>query len=226
MAAPDISQQLAAMEAKLDGIVAELAESKRQRREMQELREDLTRVAGDAFQSAVEELEDVAPFVNTGDFLHLLKLMVRNTNNITGVIHKLESALDFLEDFQPIGKELFNDGLEQLDSMDRAGYFQFAREATKIADNVVEHFTVEDVRLLAANIVPIMETVKALTQPEMLNALNNAVRVFDKMDATDVPEITMWQALRELRSPEMRRGLGFMVTFLKDITHQEDALVQ
>jgi uncharacterized protein YjgD (DUF1641 family) len=226
MAAPDISQQLAAMEAKLDGIVAELAESKRQRREMQELREDLSRVAGDAFQSAVEELEDVAPFVNTGDFLHLLKLMVRNTNNITGVIHKLESALDFLEDFQPIGKELFNDGLEQLDSMDRAGYFEFAREATKIADNVVEHFTVEDVRLLAANIVPIMETVKALTQPEMLNALNNAVRVFDKMDATDVPEITMWEALRELRSPEMRRGLGFMVTFLKDITHQEDALVQ
>ncbi len=223
MSETDISQQLAAIEAKLDDISSELALAKRQRQEMEDLKEDLTRVAKDLFQSAVEELEDVAPFVKTGDFLHLVKLIVRNTNNITGVIHKLESALDFFEDFKPIAGELFNDGLDKLDRLDRDGYFEFAKEATRISDRIVTHFSAEDVRLLADNIVPILETIKALTQPEMLNALNNAVKVFDKMDMENIEEVSMWKAMSEMRTPEMKRGLGFLITFLKNISQQEDS---
>jgi uncharacterized protein YjgD (DUF1641 family) len=44
------------------------------------------------------------------------------------------------------------------------------------------------------------------------------------MDTTGVPELSPWQAMKELRSPEMRRGLGFLVTFLKDIAHTDQPL--
>jgi uncharacterized protein YjgD (DUF1641 family) len=194
---------------------------KKQRQEMEDLKEDLTRVAKDLFAGAIEEFEDIAPFVKTGDFLHLMKLVARNTNNITGVIGKLESTLDFFEDFKPIGKELFNDTLEKLDSLDRAKYFEFAGEAVQIADNVVEHFSAQDVRDLADNIVPILETVKAITQPEMVGAVKNAIIIFDNLDTEGIKEVSLWKAFRELNTPEMKRGLGFIIAFLKNIANNE-----
>lgn len=221
MSAPDISAQLAEIQSTLDGITSELALVKRQRQEMEDLKEDLTRVAKDLFAGAIEEFEDIAPFVATGDFLHLVKLILRNTNNITQVIGKLESALDFFEDFTPIGKELFGDALEKLDQLDRAKYFEFAGEAMHISDNIVEHFSKEDVKLLADNIVPILETVKSMTQPEMMGAIKNAVAVFDKMNVDDIQEVSLWEAFRELSTPEMKRGMGFVIAFMKNIAKPE-----
>ena len=69
----------------------------------------------------------------------------------------------FFEDAKPVGRELFNDTLEKLDEMDRKGYFQFVKELMNVADNVVNHFSVDDVKLLGDNIITILETVKNLT---------------------------------------------------------------
>jgi uncharacterized protein YjgD (DUF1641 family) len=219
-----LADQLQDIQMRLDAIQSELAVSRRQREEMQELKDDLTMVAKDVFQSAVIELEDVAPFVQTGDFLHLIKRIVRNTNNISSAISQLESFLDFLEDWGPIGKVLFSDGLEKLDEMDRKGYFAFIKEVSSIMDSVVTHFSVEDVRLLSENVVTILETVKNLTQPEMLHTLNNAVTVYQNIDTESIEEYSAIRALRELRTPEMKRGLGFIITFLKNVSREQTNL--
>jgi len=221
MSGSDISGQLAEIQSTLDGITAELALVRQQRQEMEDLKDDLTRVAKDLFAGAIEEFEDIAPFVKTGDFLHLVKLILRNTNNITQVIGKLENALDFFEDFTPIGKELFGDMLNKLDELDRAKYFEFAAEAVNITDNIVGHFTKEDVKLLADNIVPLLETVKSITQPEMLSAVKNAIIVFDTMKMEDVQEVSIWKVMTELNTPEMKRGLGFIIAFLKNIANKQ-----
>ena len=54
------------------------------------------------------------------------------------------------------------------------------REFGRIIDNIVTHYGVEDVRMLADNVVTILDTVKNLTQPEMLKSVDNAVKVFRK----------------------------------------------
>ena len=64
------------------------------------------------------------------------------------VMTKFESGLDFFADAKPVGKELFNDALEKLDEMDQKGYFLFVKELLNVVDNVVDHFTVEDVKVL------------------------------------------------------------------------------
>jgi len=181
MADQAVQQQLDEINAKLDIITGELAHAKRQREELGGLKADLTIVAKDVFSSAIVELEDVAPFVRTGDFLHLLKKILRNTNTITGIIEQLESALDFYQDAKPISKNLFNDALEGLDELDRQGYFAFLKEVTAVVKNIITHFSPDDVRLLADNIVTILETMKSLTQPEMMKTINNAATVFKNL---------------------------------------------
>lgn len=222
MSDKNLELQLNAINNKLDLITEELANVRRQRDELNELKDDLTIIAKDIFSTAIEEFEDIAPFVQTGDFLHLLKKILQNTRNIAMVMNKFESGLDFYEDAKPVGKELFNDALEKLDELDRKGYFQFTKELLSIVDNVVNHFTVEEVKLLGDNIVTILETVKSITQPEMLKAVDNAVHIYQNLDTQNIPEYSVWKVLRELNTPEMKKGIGFVITFLKKITEEQN----
>lgn len=223
MADQNLEKQLKAIDKKLDLITEELAIVQRQREELNELKDDLTIVAKDVFNTAIEELEDIAPFVQTGDFLHLLKKILQNTQNITMVMNKFESGLDFFADAKPVGKELFNDTLEKLNDLDQKGYFLFIKELMKVADNVVDHFKVDDVKLLGENIITILETIKSLTQPEMLGAINNAMSIYQNLDPKDTPEYSIWKVVRELNTPEMKRGIGFIITFLKKITEEQES---
>jgi len=222
MATQNLELQLHSIDKKLDLITQELAVVRRQREELNELKDDLTLIAKDVFNTAIEELEDIAPFVQTGDFLHLLKKILQNTQNITMVMTKFESGLDFFADAKPVGKELFNDALEKLDEMDQKGYFLFVKELLNVTDKVIGHFTVDDVKMLGDNVITILETVKSLTQPDMLNAINNAVGIYHNLDPKDTPEYSIWKVMRELNTPEMKRGIGFIITFLKKITAEQE----
>ena len=222
MATHNIELQLQAIDQKLDLITEELAIVRRQRQEFNELKDDLTIIAKDMMSTAVDELEDIAPFVQTGDFLHLLKKILQNTRNITNVMVQFESGMDFFEDAKPVAKELFNDTLEKLDEFDRKGYFQFIKELTNVGDRIVDHFSSDDISLLGDNIITILETVKSITQPDMLKAINNGLIIYQNLDIDDAPEYSIWKVMRELNTPEMKRGIGFVVTFLKKITEQQE----
>ena len=213
-----LADRLDAIDRKLDRVLAEAEEVRRIRREVEELKEDLARVGKDLFQTAVAELESSAPFVRTGDFAAVARRLMRNVNTMNELLVQLESAREFLADATPLGRQLFGDGLAKMDELDRKGYFAMGRELQRALDNVVANFTVEDVRLLADNLVAILQTVKNLTQPEMLQAINNAVEVYQKIDFGTMEEYSLWRALREANKPEMRRGLGFLIVFLRNLS--------
>ncbi len=213
-----LSLQLAGLDQKLDRISVEMDELRRYRIELEDLRDDLTRVAKDVFQTAIEEMEEVAPFVHSGDFIHLARKLVRNTRNVTALTTQVESAMDLAKDATPLGKELFNDLLTQLDEYDRKGYFEFIAELFNVVDRVITSYSVEDVQLLADNVVAILETVKGLTQPEMLQSINNAMIVYRKLDFDTVEECSVWKAMSQVNKPEMRRALGFIMSFLRNLS--------
>lgn len=220
-ATPSLDVRLDALDAKLDRVLVEVDEVRRLRRGMEELQDDLTRVARDLLATTVNELEDVAPFVRTGDFTDLLKRLLRNTNTLNELLVQLESARALVEDATPLARHLFHDGLEQLDSLERRGYFDKGRELMRALDNVVAEFSVEDVHQLADNATTILHTVKNLTQPEMLEAVDNAVEIYRKIDFNTIEEYSPFKAFREINKPEMRRGLGFMIVFLRNLSaHQ------
>ena len=221
-----IESQLTLIQDQQKQILDELMIVKRQREEINELKNDLTFIAKDVFQSAVIELESIAPFVQSGDFLHLIKKILRNTRNISAVIEKFESTIDFLEDGKPIGKELLTDMLTLLDEMDRKGYFSFMQELLKVMDNIVTHFTEEDVKMLGENIVSILETIRNLSQPDMLMSINNAVSIYKHLDVNDIQEYTLWEAMKELKSPEMRKGMGFIISFLKNLSDNQSTNIK
>lgn len=218
-----VQRQLDDIDKKLDFLTAQLEESQRRNRVRDELNEDLVRVGREAFQAAIGELDEVAQHFDTKDLLFLVKTLMRNVKTLVSVVQQFQSVYDLAQDVQPLGKEMFNTLLKRLEKMDEKGYFEFARETALIADTIVTSFEVEDVRLLRQNITHLLMTVKNLTQPEMLTTMNNAVDFYRKMEFHPDDTITYRRLIGELRKPETKRGIAFLVQFLQRMSEESPA---
>ncbi len=217
----NIQEQIDSINKKLDVILGEIELQSRHRREMDDLKDDLMRVGKDVYDTAVSELEEVHDHLQTGDMLHLGKKLLRNVRNITKTFEQFENIKDFLNDFTPISRELFIDFMNKLDEFDRKGYFQFMKELSKVMDNVVVSFSAEDVKHLAENAVTILNTVKNLTQPDVLKAVNNAIAVYKNLDVDVSEKISVFGLMKELNKPEVKKGLAFGLKFLENLGKQE-----
>lgn len=215
-----IQNQIDQINKKLDIILDEIELQKRHRREMEDLKDDLMRVGKDLYDTAVVELDQIHDHVNTRDILHFGKYMLRNVNTISKVVQQLESTKDFLNDASPLFREYIIDFMAKLDEFDRRGYFEFIKESQNVVDKVVTSFNKEDVKSLGDNIVTILNTVKNLTQPDMLQALNNALVVYKKLNIEVDEKVTLVSLLKEMNSPEVRKGLVFALRFLKSLAEQ------
>lgn len=207
---------------KLNIILDEIELQKQHRRMMEDLKDDLYRVGKDLYQTAIVELEEVHDHLNTGDILHLGKKLLRNVNNLSRAFDQMESVRDFARDISPLVRESILDLMKKLDEFDRKGYFQFVKEIRKAMDNVVTNYSAEDVKLLGDNIVTILDTVKNLTQPDMLQAINNAVAVYKNIDVKVDEKVSLMSLMKELNSPEVRRGLAVGLKFLKNLAAIEN----
>lgn len=213
-------EQIDSINRKLDVILQEIELQQRHRREIEDLKDDLMRVGKDVYQTAVVELEDVHDHLKTGDILHMGKKLLRNVTTLTAMFEQLESMRDFLQDAAPLARESFIDFMNTLDEFDRKGYFDFMKELGKVADRVVTSFSPEDVKNLGDNIVTILNTVKNMTQPDMLHAVNNALNVYKKLDTEVEGDFSLLALLKEMNTPEARRGMAFAIRFLKSIASQ------
>jgi uncharacterized protein YjgD (DUF1641 family) len=217
---------LADLNGKIDALTAQVAYLTEQaqlvergRQERAELISDLTPIANDAFRIAVRELEEVQQYVELGDLLRLLKRLARNGPNIELLLDQMESFMDLAATVGPLADNAFAQAVDLLQQAEQKGYFGFARQGMHIADNVVTSFTEEDVKALGDNIVLILQTVKSMTQPEVMNLLGNTVRTLETEPLK--PEDYSYRALlSQMREPEVRRGMAVALRMLQNIGAQ------
>ncbi len=218
----DIQTQINTLNDKVDLILEYVNQQRLKSQSVDDLIADASIIGKDMYDSAVMELENRSIEVDPEDVKMIVLKILRNVRNINGVLDTFESTTDFLKDASPIFNEMIIDLIKKLNEFDRKGYFEFLAEAGAIFDNVVTHFTRDDIKLLADNVVPMLETVKSLTQPEMLKSVNNAVKIFSRLEMEAVPEYSVWKLIREMNKPEMKRAIGFMVSFMKNMSQPEN----
>jgi uncharacterized protein YjgD (DUF1641 family) len=214
----NLQLQLDEINNKLNYILSEIELQRKHRQEMQDLKDDLMRVAKDVYQSSIDELEQVHDYLKTGDIFYLFKKLLRNVINLTKIFEQLENIRDFSKDIGIVSKEMTLQLMTKLDELDRKGYFMFFKESLQIIENIVTSFTVEDVKALGDNIVTILNTIKNLTQPDMLQAVNNALNVYKKLDINVEDDISIIKLIKELNQPETKKALFFTLQFLKSLS--------
>lgn len=211
----NIQAQIDDINRKLDIILEEVAAQKASRETVEDLVDDVSIIGKDIFHNTVTALDKAGVEFDAEAIEGIGIKIVRNIGNINEFLETMESLQDFMKDISPILHQVGLDAVHKMNELEEKGYFDFLREFGLMMDNIVTHFSKEDVRALAENVVTILETVKNLTQPDMLKAINNATTIYKNLDMEHVEEFSIFKAMRELRKPEMKKGIGFMITFLK-----------
>lgn len=206
---------------KLDIIIEEVYAQKEARQSVEDLVEDVSIIGKDIFKHTVRELDKAGVEIDRDALAGIGIKLIRNIGTINELLDTLESVNDLVKDVSPILHQAGLDAVHKMAKLEQKGYFEMLREVRRMLDNIVTHFSKEDVRALSDNIVVILETLKNLTQPDMLKAINNAVTIYKNLDVEDIPEYSIIGAWRELRKPDMRRGIGFMITFLKKLNESK-----
>lgn len=213
-----IQAQIDVINQKLDIILEEIYAQRETRQSLEDLADDVSIIGKDIFKNTVIQLDKAGVELDPEALAGIGLKLVRNIGNINEFLEVLESINDFLKDVSPIVHQVGLDAIAKLNDLEQRGYIDFFRELSRSLENIVTHFKAEDVKALSDNIVFIMETVKNLTQPDMLKAINNALTIYKNMDMENVEEYSVFKALMELRKPEMKKGIGFMITFLKRLS--------
>lgn len=108
-----------------------------------------------------------------------------------------------------------------MSELEAKGYFTFAEGGIRIADKVVTSFSEDDIDALGDNVVLILNTVKEMTQPEVMHLLTRtAVEVQDTEDAPVGPPPATLALLKQMRDPDVRRGLARTLTVLRSLGAQ------
>jgi len=191
----------------------------RRQREFDELKNDAIPIVNHMIKLSIDELADIVTEFEIEDLFFLLKRVIRNTHMLLAMFDRFEALMGLADETELLGKQVFNYTVEQLDKFEREGYFDFAREGWQIVERIVTEFSEEDVRALGDNVVTILNTVRNMTQPEIMALANNAVGAMQE----DIPEsekVSTWALLRELGDPKVRRGMVRMINILKALDEQ------
>ena len=218
----DIQKQINEMNEKLDTVLHHVNQQRLKSEMVDDFLSDASIITKDAWDSTVKELDDQGVELNVDDIKQLTVKLMKNIGNFTQMIELFESFNDLAKDVGPITKEVGIDTIKKLHEFEQKGYFEFFKELTGVMDKIVENSSPEDIRKFSNNIGTIMEIVRGLTQPEVLNSVNEAVKVYQDMDKENVEEYSLWKTFKTLNSKEMKKEIGFVMTFLKQLSEAKN----
>lgn len=214
----NIQTQIDALNQKMDLLLDYVQEQRMKSQTVEDLISDLSIIGKDIYDTTVDELDRNSVELEPTELSQLGIIFLRNIKTFISIMNTMESTVDLLKEVGPIANEVIIDASKKLGEFEQKGYFTFMKEAGNIIDNIVTGFSPEDVKALADNIVTILDTVKKLTQPEVMKSMDNALMIFSNMETQNIPEYSLWKTMREMNSPEMKKSLGFMITFLRNLS--------
>lgn len=218
---PAIEAKLDALAAQVDAIASELEITRKRRESMDELRDTLTPVAGEALAVAGRELETMRSDGTLDDLVRLLRKLIASAGSLEKALAALESMTSLMGEAAPLSQEVVAALTSRLADLDEKGYFDFARHSAGVLERVVTSFDEDDIDALGDNVVLILETVKEMTQPQVMHMLRRTATAVQSQQqaiesgADDTP--SLWQLMRRMRDPQVRRGLARALDMLRSV---------
>lgn len=140
------------------------------------------------------------------------------------LVEQQKKQQELFAEMSPILREVMNTATGRLDELDKKGYFAFGRELVAVGQRIIEGYTPDDVHQLGDAVVRILDTVRAMTQPEVLTIAEEASEVLQQADqAQPVGIIGM---VRASRNDEVQKGMAVVLELLKHVGRGAKAVAE
>lgn len=217
----EIAERLDQLTALLE---AEAEERRASRAVWSELGGELWPIAGQVVDRASLELADVEDEVTLERLGATLRILARSLPDLEALAALVSPVAELGREVSPLvgpAVEAVSDRMAAVfGDTDLVG---FAGAAGRLAGRITGSFTADDVDALGDNVVLILQTVRDMTQPEIMRMLRRTVHGVSEEEAyAEIEEPPGLLALvRELRRPEARRGLNRLVHILGSLGAEE-----
>jgi len=217
----NIQEQIDLINSKLDRVLEFVEHQHLRREELDDLVEDVSIVAKDAFKHTVETLDKAGIELDTCSLECLLIKVAGNLGTFMQMLDMLESFRDFMQDVTPVLHQAGLDAVEKFHEFERKGYIDFVMQLGRVAGKFMETFTAEDLRRIESNMDNITGMLKNLTDPDLLKALNRSsqalkmVKMDDKQD-----DLSLWRIAMKLKSPEIRKSISYSIRLIEAINQK------
>ncbi len=131
------------------------------------------------------------------------------------LVERQRKTEEFLDEMSPILKAAVTSAAARLDGLEKKGYFAFGRELLGVGERVVEGFSPDDVRQLGGAVVSILETVRALTQPEVLRLASDASEVLQNAERAE--PVGIFGMVRATNDRDVQRGMAVMLELMRHV---------
>lgn len=131
-----------------------------------------------------------------------------------------ETLTELTHDLSPIAGQGMESLARVLTEAEHRGYAGFARSGLGVVDRVVGSFDEDDVEALGDNIVLILETVKEMTQPEIMQMMRSTFHGVSEIEEPAGPP-SIFQLLRQMREPQVRLGLARLIVVLRSLGNSQ-----
>lgn len=207
--------RIAELDRKIDFIVDELASLKRLRNSAEDLAADLSIIGKSAMRDAVQAFgtADLHP----QEMIGLLNTVMADAHLFQAAIQQLQSAADFIQDAQPIVRDVMLKAIATGETLRRKGYMDAASASIRVAGAMIEAHSAQDWRQVEKSVPQLIGFLRELTKPEVLEALEAIIHGFGQVQATMNVDKSVVTLVRDLNSTEARRGMAVLVEFLKVI---------
>jgi TusE/DsrC/DsvC family sulfur relay protein len=134
---------------------------------------------------------------------------------LEGINRRQAMIDDLVNEMMPVAKLAMGVANDRLQAFDEKGWFAFIRELVAVVDRIVETYGAAGVRDLGDNVVDILDTVKNLTQADILATANVAAETVH--GAGEIEPKGVLGILKATNDEDVRRGLGVALELLRRV---------
>ena len=210
-----LQEQVSEINWKMDHLLEFIEQQNRRREEFDDLVEDISIVAKDAFRESVLLLDKAQVNLGSCGISCLIIKILHNLDTFHEMLDMMESAKDFMKDVTPVLHQVGLDAVNKMNELDQKGYFQYLSALGGFIDKWIQVFTVEDLKRIQDNLENLAGIIRNLSDPGLVAAMNRAteaitaVKMDDKLDNK-----SLWQIFLQLRSPEVRKSISYSLRLL------------
>ena len=221
MSEKSVQNQIDEINRKLDLILDDISVQKQNREAINDLIDDVSIVGKDAFKYLVADLDNAGIELDSEALRCLSFKLIRNIKSIGMLLETMESFSDLAKDLTPVIKQIGLDGVEKFHEFEQKGYFEIIRQLGLALDRFLSKYNIEDLRKLSDNLTPVMDTLANISDPGLLIKINGAMNAIKEIKPEDIEEYSVWKLLRQINKPEVKKSLGFLMAFLRNISKEK-----
>jgi uncharacterized protein YjgD (DUF1641 family) len=196
----ELNQKIDQLTTQVNYLSEQAQYAERQRMERAELVRDITPLANQAFDLAVEQLEEIQEYIDLSDLLRLFKRLLRNGRTLDRMLDQLESLEDLLETVGPLADDAFGKAVDIMAGLEAKGYFAFARGSVNLMDDLVASFSEAEL--------------------SQMGNFTNRTLIEVKKEISKPMDASYMGLLKQMRDPAVRRGLALTLRVMQAIGSQ------